>query len=55
MTGINILQEESLHKSSESLLNAIQSLFFSYFDHPWQINIIDELEKEIIRESLIMN
>ena len=43
MTEIDILQEELFQTSSEPLLNAIRDLFFSYFDHPWLINIIDEL------------
>ncbi|MCK5153017.1 MAG: hypothetical protein KAQ93_01545 [Spirochaetales bacterium] len=47
MAGINQLQEETLQTSSEPLLNAIRDLFFSYFDHPWLINIIDELPENM--------
>jgi len=47
MTGMNLLQKETMHTSSEPLLYAIRDLFVSYFDHPWLINIIDELPENI--------
>ncbi len=47
MTDINLLEEQSSQISSEPLLNSIRDLFFSYFDHPWLINIINELPENI--------
>ncbi len=47
MTGINFVQEQDIQTTSEPLLNAIRDLFFSYFDHPWLINIINELPENI--------
>ncbi|MDA3941235.1 MAG: hypothetical protein PF693_18310 [Spirochaetia bacterium] len=47
MTRIDLLQSESVQSSSEPLLEAIRDLFSSYFDHPWLINIIDELPENM--------
>jgi hypothetical protein len=47
MKEINLWEEQSYQISSEPLLNAIRDLFFSYFDHPWLINIIDELPENM--------
>lgn len=47
MAGINIVQEQDIQITSEPLLNAIRDLFFSYFDHPWLINIINELPENM--------
>ncbi|MEA1910461.1 MAG: hypothetical protein U9N32_02155 [Spirochaetota bacterium] len=47
MSEIDFLQEETLVTTSGPLLNAIRDLFSAYFDHPWLINIIDELPENM--------
>jgi len=47
MPEMELLQKEPVQSLSEPLLNAIRDLFFSYFDHPWLINIIDELPENM--------
>ncbi len=47
MSDKELLKENTQQQSSEPLLNAIRDLFFSYFDHPWLVNIIDELPENM--------
>ena len=47
MPGIDVSQKEPMQTLSEPLLNAIRELFFTYFDHPWLLNIIDELPENM--------
>lgn len=47
MPGKILLENQTLYISSEIILNAIRDLFVSYFDHPWLINIIDELPENM--------
>ena len=47
MSQTDFLQEQSQYNIMDPLLHEIKELFFSYFDHPWLINIIDELPESI--------
>jgi len=47
MDQTDFLQEQNQYNIMDPLLNEIKELFFSYFDHPWLINIIDELPEPI--------
>ncbi|MDA3941294.1 MAG: hypothetical protein PF693_18615 [Spirochaetia bacterium] len=60
MSVTELLQDIPQQQSSGPLLNAIRDLFYSYFDHPWLINIIDDLPENIgnmgyIRTFLSLN
>lgn len=60
MPAMDLLHKEPEQTLSEPLLNAIRDLFFSYFDHPWLINIIEELPENMgnigsIRTFLALN
>lgn len=47
MNEIKLFEKGNSQISSEPLLKAIRDLFYSYFDHPWLINIIDELPENM--------
>ncbi len=47
MSQSDFLQEQNRYNVMDPLLHDIKELFFSYFDHPWLINIIDELPEPI--------
>jgi hypothetical protein len=45
---LHIFQNDPYHPNSITpIINEIKELFFSYFDHPWLINIIDELPENM--------
>ncbi len=47
MSQAYFLQEQNQYNRMDPLLHEIKELFFSYFDHPWLINIIDKLPEPI--------